>query len=172
MKKLALLFTLLLGVTLVSAEAQTSARYGQKYFTSKANGKTPTITNPATPATSAPIYSDTATATGSNISKYMQINAYPFQSVTVTVYATKSTGTRAGKFTLEGSDDGNTWARIRSLYGTASPCDSVVIADASGTIVGQMAVKNLGNRFLRVNYTTTNSTQVTFLKALATYKLD
>lgn len=175
MKKLALLGLLCVGLTAFvspEAEAQNSGSYGQKYFTSSQNKKTPKITSPATPATSSPIYADTVVSTGTAVSEYEFINALPFQSTSVTVYLTKGTGTRAGKVTLEASDDGINYQRVRALYGTASPCDSVVVADASGTQIGLMAVKNFAHRFLRVNYTTGANTQTTYLKALATYKLD
>lgn len=154
---------LLAHVCTVDAQAQ----FGQKYFTSAHNGKTPTINKAQVHLpTVAPINSDTLTNSGF---RDMFINTMGLKDVSVTIAATKVTGTRAAKATLEVSDDGVNWIRARSLYGSTTEKDSVMIADAAGTFYESMTLRNFYNKFLRVHVVGSN-TQSTYLRAFATYK--
>ena len=160
--KIAICGAVLLAGTLIEAEAQSrSATSGQKYFTSVQNKKTPTITAPATPHMSA--NGDTIT-TGT---EYQTLSAATLKNLSVHLYATKGTGTRLGKTVLECSNDGNTWQRVKNVYGIAS--DSLAFVDAAGTAVGFVRITNFTERFLRAA-TTVTGTQSTYIKALATYK--
>lgn len=154
-------------ILLIGADVSAQGSFGQKYFTSSSNKKTPTL-NKATPhlPTTIPLNSDTLTNAGT---KYMFINAVGLEDLSVTVAATKATGTRVAKATLEVSDDGVNWIRARSLYGTSTPKDSVMITDAAGTFYESMALRGCQNKFIRVSVVG-SGTQSTFLRAFATYK--
>ncbi len=170
MKKLIFAITgiLLISTCLPDAQAQNKGSFfGQKYFKSAHNGKdAPTIANPNLPGTA--LNSDTLTNSGT---RDAVLNVFPVKSVSVTLYVTKGTGTRTAKATLEASDDNVNWSRVRSIYGTAAPIDSMNIADASGTVVGIMLVKDFKHKYLRVHMAG-SATQSTFFRALATYKAE
>lgn len=91
------------------------------------------------------------------------------ENVRVSFLSSKGTGTKAGKITLEQSEDGINFIRLKSLPVSPITKDSTVFANVAGTQYDYIDTGIWKSRYLRA-CTVPTGTQVTYVTVIATVK--
>lgn len=91
------------------------------------------------------------------------------ENVRVTMLSLKATGTKAGKITLEQSEDGVNYIRLKSLPASPITKDSTVFTNTAGYQYDYIDTGIWKSRYLRA-CTVPTGTQTTYVKILATVK--